>query len=808
MTIREYLRGHRLYLDGGTGTLLQAAGLQAGELPERWNVTHPEVVTQIHRDYYNAGSHVVNTNTFGANRLKYDPDELDAVIRAAIRNAKEARATSTAPQEKWVAFDLGPTGKMLKPYGDLDFEEAVSIFAESVRLAVRYGVDLILIETMNDSYETKAALLAAKENSDLPVFVCNAYGDDGKLMTGAEPAAMVAMLEGMGADAIGVNCSLGPKALGPIVQEYLRYASVPVILKPNAGLPKVVQGKTVYDILPPEFAEEMEPLLRDGVRIAGGCCGTTPAYLQALVERTASIQPVPIEPKSFTCISSYTHTVFFGERPVLIGERINPTGKKRFKEALRNRDMDYILKEGIAQQEKGVHVLDVNVGLPEIDEVRMLQDAVCELQAVINLPLQIDTSDPIAMEAALRRYNGKAMINSVNGKKESMEAVFPLAKKYGGLVVALTLDEDGIPPTAEGRVAIARRILEEAARYGIAAKDILFDPLALTISADAQAGQETLRAVGRIRRELGCPTSLGVSNISFGLPEREIINANFFALALWEGLSAAIMNPYSTEMMKAYYAFCALRGLDDNCTDYIGFTQTLPKTVAVSSGSAPTSTEAGSTEGRSALQRAILKGLKEQASVHTTELLQSKPPLSIVQEEIIPALNEVGIGFEKKTVYLPQLLMSAEAAGSAFERIKASMPTGKASDKCAFVLATVKGDIHDIGKNIVKLLLENYGFPVSDLGKDVPPEAVVAKVLELHAPLAGLSALMTTTVPAMEETIRQLHEQAPWCKVVVGGAVLNQEYADAIGADKYAKDAMETVRYAEEINASLSKEKE
>ena len=802
MRITDYLKEHILYLDGGMGTLLQAQGLCPGELPERWNITHPEVIRSIHREYFNAGSNVVNTNTFGANCLKFSAEELEDIVKAAIANARVALAESRGEQPKWVALNIGPTGRMLKPYGDLDFEDAISVFAETVKLGVKYGADLIIIETMNDSYETKAALLAVKESSDLPVFVSNAYGEDGKLMTGADPAAMVAMLEGMGADAVGVNCSLGPKALVKVAEEYLRCASVPVLLKPNAGLPKAVNGKTVYDVLPDEFAEDVASLIRCGVRIAGGCCGTTPEYISSTVNASADIVPVTIEKKNITCVSSYTHAVVFGESPVLIGERINPTGKKRFKEALKAHDIDYILKEGIAQQEKGVHILDVNVGLPDIDEVQMLKEAICELQAIINLPLQIDTSDPVAMEVALRRYNGKAMVNSVNGKQESMDAVFPLVKKYGGLIVALTLDENGIPDKAEGRLAIARRILARAEKYGIEKKDIIFDPLAMTISADSHAAKETMRAVGLINSVLGCHTSLGVSNVSFGLPGRDMVNGTFFALALGQGLSAAIMNPYSQEMMKTYYTYRALAGIDDNCAGFIEFANTVPPVVdqatPAKNDAAPSNDEFGSE-----LQRAIVKGLKEQTAGLTDRLIATIAPLQIVQEEIIPALNIVGVGFENKTVYLPQLLMSAEAAKSAFEVIKSKMSGEKATDKCAFVIATVKGDIHDIGKNIVKLILENYGFPVTDLGRDVTPEAIVKATIRLHAPIVGLSALMTTTVPAMEETIKQLHRQAPWCKIVVGGAVLNQEYADAIGADKYAKDAMEAVRYAEEINQNL-----
>ena len=796
MKITEYIKENILYLDGGMGTLLQAQGLKSGELPERWNITHPDVITGIHRDYFNAGSNIVNTNTFGANSLKFESNELELIIKSAIENAKKAREESETEHPKWVALDIGPTGRMLAPYGDFDFEDAVKTFAQTVKLGVKYGAELIVIETMNDSYETKAALLAAKENSDLPVFVSNAYSEDGKLMTGADPSAMVAMLEGMGADAIGVNCSLGPKALSGIVGEYLKYASIPVILKPNAGLPKSVDGKTVFDVLPLEFAEDVTELIKKGVRIAGGCCGTTPEYIGELVKKSGDVTVKPIEEKNITCVSSYTHAVVFDKKPVLIGERINPTGKKRFKEALKANDIDYILKEGIAQEEKGVDILDVNVGLPEIDEVKMLKTAVCELQAIIDLPLQIDTSDITAMETAMRRYNGKAMINSVNGKQESMDAVFPLVKKYGGLVVALTLDESGIPDKADERLEIAKRILCEVEKYGIDKKDIIFDPLALTISADTNAGKETLRAVELITNELGCKTSLGVSNVSFGLPRRDIINSTFFSLAMGNGLSAAIMNPYSDEMMKAYYAFCALNGLDANCEKYIDFASNLQETAVTT---AVTNSDKGAESYKSDLQRAIVKGLKEQSGVITKELLKTVEPLRIVQEDIIPALDIVGKGFEEKKFYLPQLLMSAESAKSAFEEIKNAMTGESSADKSTVVIATVKGDIHDIGKNIVKLLLENYGFNVIDLGRDVAPEDIVEATVKTHAPIVGLSALMTTTVPAMEETIKLLREKAPWCKVMVGGAVLNQEYADAIGADNYSKDAMSAVRYAETV---------
>lgn len=805
MTVINYLKENMVFLDGSMGTLLQKEGLKAGEYPELWNITHPDIIQRIHREYFDAGSNIVYTNTFGANTLKFSLVQLDEIIRAAIENAKTARETSIGKQEKFIALDVGPTGRLLKPYGDFDFEEAVTVFSEIVKAGARYGADLIVIETMNDSYETKAALLAAKENSDLPVFVSNAYGEDGKLMTGATPAAMVAMVEGMGADAIGANCSLGPKQLAGVVEELLKYASIPVFFKPNAGIPKSVQGETVFDVSREEFAGEVLRLLKAGVRAAGGCCGTTPEYIKLLTEGGKGINCIPVTAKDITWVSSYTHTVEFGNAPILIGERINPTGKKRFKQALEEKDIDYILEEGINQQDKGVHILDVNVGLPGIDEPEMLKRVLCELQAIIDLPMQVDTSDPEAMETALRRYNGKAMINSVSGKEESMKAIFPLVKKYGGLVVALTLDESGIPTTWEGRVEIAGKIINTAAEYGIKKKDIIFDTLAMTISADTSSAMVTVKALKEIRERLGCHTSLGVSNVSFGLPAREGVNSTFFVSALENGLSAAIMNPYSDEMLRAYFAYCALHNLDENCEKYIEFAASR-KVLSQGEAQMQTQTIAPSSEDfKSALQKAVVRGLREQSGEVTRELLKTEAPLDIVQKELIPALDIVGKGFEEKRIYLPQLLMSAEAAKSAFEIIKSHMSSDKDAsvEKCSFVIATVQGDIHDIGKNIVKLLLENYGFDVSDMGKDVAPDVIVSEVVRKHAPLAGLSALMTTTVPAMEETIRQLRKEAPWCKIVVGGAVLTEEYAAQIGADKYARDAMETVRYGESIYVQL-----
>ena len=801
MSLRKLIKEKIIYLDGGMGSLLLSKGLKAGELPERWNITNRDAITEIHKSYYDAGSNIVSANTFGANSLKFSVDELEEIIKAAFENARKAAELTSNKAEKFVALDIGPTGRLLKPFGDFDFEEAVETFANTVKLGVKYGADLIFIETMNDSYETKAAVLAAKENSDLPIFVSNAYSENGKLMTGASPGAMVAMLEGLGVDALGANCSLGPKQLKDVVAELLKYASVPVILKPNAGLPCACGGETHYDVDANEFSLDVAEMVQGGVTIVGGCCGTTPEYIQKTVERTVGIEFKAPQKKNDTLVSSYSHSVKIGDKPILIGERINPTGKKRFKQALLENDIDYILQEGLNQQAKGVQILDVNVGMPEIDEKKMLETAVCELQAVIDLPLQIDTANADAMENAMRRYNGKAMINSVNGKAESMSAIFPLVKKYGGVVVALTLDESGIPATVEGRIEIARKILKTAEEYGIDKKDVVFDTLCMAVSADTTAAPTTLGSLNYIRKELGINTVLGVSNISFGLPEREKINSSFFAFALENGLSAAIINPYSVDMMNVYYTYMTLHNMDENCADYIRFaTETLSDIKSVSA--TPVAAQSTETQGTSQLQGAIIKGLKEQAASVCAEMLKFCAPLDIVNNEIVPALDIVGVGYEEKRVYLPQLLMSAEAAKCAFEKIKDFiLGSGGAQEKKAkIVVASVEGDIHDIGKNIVKVLLENYGFEVIDLGRDVAPERVLEAVEANKAPLCGLSALMTTTVPAMAETVKLIREKAPYCKTMVGGAVITQETADLIGADKYAKDAMEGVRYAEVIS--------
>ena len=803
MNIRERLGKELLFLDGGMGTLLQAEGLAPGELPETWNIEHPEKVEAIHRRYYEAGSDVVLANTFGANVCKFHDDRytVEEVIRAGIANAK--RAGEQIGKETYVALDMGPTGKLLKPMGDLDFDDAYEAFAEAVRYGEKYGADLIHIETMSDTYEVKAAILAAKENSSLPVFVTMIFDERGKLLTGGDVPSVVAMLEGLRVDALGLNCGLGPKQMLPILNDLRRYTSLPIIVKPNAGLPKQKNGETYYDVEPDEFARIMQEVVKGGACVIGGCCGTTPEHIKKLVEECKDLPLREIEKKHDTIVSSYGQAVILDDMPRIIGERINPTGKKKFKEALKNEDMDYILKEAITQQDKGAHILDVNVGLPDIDEVAMMEKVVKELQSVTSLPLQIDTVDGKAMERAMRIYNGKPMINSVNGKQVSMDEVFPLIRKYGGVVVGLTIDEEGIPKDAEGRVRVAGKIINEAAKYGIDKKDIVIDVLTMTISSEKDGAKVPLEALTRVREEFGVRTVLGVSNISFGLPRRPIVNSYFYAMAMQNGLTAGIINPSSEDMMKAYRSYNALMGFDENCTNYIstyaGTTETVTVQASQAAATAGNAPKAAGVE--MTLKYAIERGLKEEAHHITRDLIGTREPLDIIQEELIPALNVVGEGFEKGTVFLPQLLMSADAAKIAFAVIKDVLASSGQEEekKEKIILATVKGDIHDIGKNIVKVLLENYGFDVIDLGKDVPPEAIVEKAVEENVTLVGLSALMTTTVVSMEETIKLLREKKPDCKVMVGGAVLNQDYADMIGADFYGKDAMQSVHYAQKF---------
>lgn len=759
------------YFDGGMGSMLN---LRPGELPEKLNISDPDRVYRVHKAYADAGADIITANTFGANRLKYD--NCDELVKAGVALAKKTG--------KKVALDLGPTGKLLKPMGDLDFEDCVSIYADVVN-AGKDDADIVLIETMGDTYEIKAAMLAAKENCDLPIFVSMIFDEKGRLLTGADVKTACAVVEGLGADVIGFNCGLGPKQMIPLVEELEKYTSTPIMVNPNAGLPESVNGETVYNVDPDEFSDLMAQIADLGVSYLGGCCGTTPAHIKALIEKTKNIPDVPPSKKNFTFVTSYSQSVELGEKSAVIGERINPTGKKLLKQALRDRDMDYILREGISQKDCGAHILDVNVGLPEIDEVEMLKSAVYELQSVLPTPLQLDSSDAVAMEQALRIYNGKPLINSTNGKEKSMHEIFPLAKKYGGVVVCLCLDENGIPETADGRIKVAQKIINTAAEYGIDKKDLIVDALAMTISTDTKNAIETLKAVDYIKHTLGVNTVLGVSNISFGLPNREAVNTAFYTLCLKAGLSAGIINPKSQSMMNAYYSYNALAGLDENCTEYIESAVVID---AVADASNIT------------LLDAIVKGMKEESAKCAKELLKTQNSLDIINEYIIPALDKVGDGFEKNKIFLPQLLMSADSAKAAFDEIKAHMiVNGNSQVKGEkIIIATVEGDIHDIGKNIVKVLLANYGFDVVDLGKDVKCETVLDETIKNDAKLVGLSALMTTTVPNMEKTIKLIHENTD-AKVFVGGAVLTKDYAKMINADWYAKDAMESVRIAQEF---------
>jgi len=803
MSFRDKIGKELLFFDGGMGTLLQERGLKAGEVPETWNMLHPEVIEQINREYLLAGCNVVSANTFGVNRFKckdlaYSVDEL---VSAGVRIAKSAMETvrikeGNAQQRMYCALDIGSLGKLLKPLGEISFGEAYDAFKEVVLAGDLAGADLVLIETVSDPYEIKAAVLAAKENSKLPIVVTMIFDESGKLLTGGDVESVTAMLEGLGVDAIGFNCGLGPEQMKRLLPQLTACCSLPIVINPNAGLPVVVNGQTMFTVEPDAFAKSIRTLVEMGASAVGGCCGTTPEHIRKVVEVCGDLKITPVTDKNRTVVSSYNHAVCFTKKPLIIGERINPTGKPKLKQALRDNNMEYIYKEGLTQEENGAHILDVNVGLPEIDEPVLMREAVTGIQAIIDLPLQIDTSDPVAMEEGLRYYNGKPMLNSVNGKKESMESVFPIAKKYGAVVVCLCLDEDGIPETVEGRLKVAQKIVDTAASYGIAKKNLVMDALVLTISTGQDNARVTLETLYKIRYEMGIHTVLGVSNISFGLPDRVKINTAFFTMAMNNGLSAGIVNPSSEPMMAAYYSFNALIGEDEQCMQYI---EECARQNDKEKPQAGVERKKEAESGALSLHDAIVKGLSESAYQATIRLLDEKTDsLSIINEMLIPALDVVGKGFEEKKMFLPQLLMSADAAKASFEAIKETLSKqGKNSEsKGKIVIATVKGDIHDIGKNIVKTLLENYGFEMIDLGKDVAPELILKTVQENDIKLVGLSALMTTTVVYMEETIQLLRENHAGCKVMVGGAVLTQEYADMIGADFYSKDAMGSVRYA------------
>lgn len=773
LPIQEAIKKKRIYFDGATGSYLSSLGYTAA--PEQVCLADPDVILEMHRKYISAGADIIKTNTFGVNPIKYD--NYAERVRIAAELAIKAREGTDA----YVALDIGPLGKLLSPLGDLDFEDAVSAFKAVITAAEGLDIDLILIETMNDSYETKAAVLAAKESSYLPIFVTNVYGADGKLMTGADPAAMACMLEGLGASAIGMNCSLGPEKMLEVLPRLAERTSLPIIVNPNAGLPTVKEGKTVYNTDAREFAKLMKEIAGYAT-ILGGCCGTTPEYIK---ETRAAVDGIPFvlpSEKEITAVSSYTHAVTFGKAPVMIGERINPTGKPRLKEAIKSFDMDYIIAEAIAEEGAGAHVLDVNVGVPGVDEPAVMRRAISEISAVVDLPLQIDSPNPEALGAAMRIYNGKPLVNSVNGKQEIMDAVFPLVKKYGGVVIALTLDEGGIPADKDGRLAIAKKIISEAEKWGIDKKDIIVDPLAMAVSGDKNAALVTIDTVKELTA-LGIKTSVGVSNVSFGLPERDKLNAAYLTSLLSAGLTAAIVNPHSERIRDVFLNHNALYGYDEGFAEYI---------------SKSTQGEAAATEKptEKTLFFAVRQGIKRLAENIAESMCKTTDAMEIINAHIIPALDEIGREFDGGRAYLPELIMSAEAAAGAFEVIKRHIPTVKGKGR-RIVIATVKGDIHDIGKNIVKVVLESYGYDVIDLGRDVDKERILTAARESGAMLVGLSALMTTTVAAMQEAISLLKKEIPDVKIMVGGAVLTEDYAKEIGADYYAKDAMEGIKVAE-----------
>lgn len=767
-----------LIFDGAMGTMLQKGLLKVGELPELLNIKKPEEIINIHKKYIEAGAEVITANTFGANAKKLSGSGYGVadVIEAGISCAKSAGA-------KYVALDIGPTGALLKPLGTMTFEEAYDIFAEEVKAGA--DADIIIIETMSDLLEAKAALLAAKENSKLPVFVTMTFSDDGRTFLGTDAVSAAITLSSLGADAVGVNCSLGPEELLGVTEDIAKYATVPVIVQPNAGLPVVENGETVYKTTPQAYAKSIEKMVDMGVSIIGGCCGTTPEHIKEITKILKGRKPKQRDIKPYTAVSSYQKSVIIDKDIAVIGERINPTGKKRLKEALRNKEYAYVLGEAVAQTENGADILDVNAGLPEIDEKEVLVNLITEIQSSTNLPLQIDSTDPEAISAAVRIYNGKPIINSVNGKEESMREILPIVKKYGTLVVALCLDENGIPDTAEGRVEVAEKIIERAKEYGIPEENILVDTLVLTASTNQETVLENLKAIKIIKQKYNVKTVLGVSNVSFGLPNRETVNSVFLAMALEAGLDLPILNPMSEKYMQTVSVYRVLKNIDKGSEKYI---------EKYSNVEEKTEKKELSTD----IKNIIVKGQKNLAADATREMLKEHSAFDIINNFFIPALDIVGEKFDKGEIFLPQLINSAEAVGAGFEVLKSKsgeeVPKGE-----KIIIATVKGDIHDIGKNIVKMLLENYGYNVLDLGRDVEPEVILDCVKRENAKLVGLSALMTTTVKYMAETIELLKENNVNAKIMVGGAVLTPEYAKMVGADFYAKDAQDAARIAGEV---------
>ena len=805
---RKRLGQDVLFFDGGMGTMLQARGLRLRELPEVLNLTHPDLIGSIHRDYLEAGADFVTTNTFGANRWKLEGSghTVAEAVSAAVRVARSAADAFGAR----VALDIGPSGKVLAPLGDAAFEDVYEAVAEQVRAGAE-GCDAVLLETFTDLYELKASLLAVKDHCTLPVFATMSFEEGGRTFFGAGIDSMVMTLEGLGVAALGVNCSLGPVQLEPIVEAICALSRIPVMVQPNAGLPVMRGGASSYDVTPDQFADLMSRFAGMGAAVLGGCCGTNPEYIvktvRAVTQRIRTVVPRSVPETTGICTPA--RAVVFDGDFTIIGERLNPTGKKALQAALRAGDMDYVLKEALEQQDQGAHVLDVNVGLPDIDEPALLSRTVMEIQGIIDLPLQLDSANAKALEAAARIYNGKPLINSVSGKEASLRTVLPIARKYGACVLGLTLDDSGIPESAEARLAVARRIVEEAERIGIPRRNVLIDCLTLTASAQQDLVRETLKAVRMVREELGVRTVLGLSNVSFGLPRRPLVNRTLFAAALMQGLDAAILNPGDAGMRETLAAWRLLSGKDRNAQDYIAYCEAHPESAPTPSRPA-TGAAADAPNppmpSRGDLASAIARGLKEEAAERTRELLDALPPLDVVEKHIVPALDAVGRDYEAKRLFLPQLIKSAEAAKAAFECLRERLASGPKEGGEApgepIALATVYGDVHDIGKNIVKVILENYNFRVLDLGKDVPPDRIVAEVKRNGIRIVGLSALMTTTVASMKETIEDLRRECPEVKVIVGGAVLTPDLARYVDADHYARDAMEAVRIAIRISSA------
>ena len=786
MTFKQYMEENIVIFDGAMGTQLQNKGLNLGDVPEVLNIKNGNIIEEIHKEYIDAGANVITTNTFGANELKLQQVEysVEELIDSAVLNAKKA----AEGRKVYIALGLGPIGQLIEPMGNLTFDEAYNIYKRQIVAGVKSGVNLILIETMTDLYEAKAAVLAAKENSDLPVIVTMTFEKDRRTFTGCLPSSMAITLEGLGVDGLGINCSLGPKEIVPIVEELLKWTNLPILVQANAGLPLVDQGHTRYCVGAEEFAEEYYKLVKSGVNLLGGCCGTSPEYIKKIKEKISGLKKKSRERKSFSSLCTPTNTLLIDGVKV-VGERINPTGKKLLKEALKNDNMEYILQQGLSQVEAGAHILDVNVGIREINQKETIVKVIKELQKVTKVPLQIDSSDYEVIEAGLRYYNGKAIVNSINGEEEVMDKILPLVKKYGAAVVGLTLDENGIPDKAYARYKIAEKIVKKAESYGIKREDIYIDTLALTCSAQQEEVVETIKALTLVKEKLKVKTLLGVSNISFGMPNRPIINETFLAIALAAGLDLPIINPNDQAMMDKIYAFKVLYNYDKGSVEFI-------KKYGQGAVKKKESTRSYN------LKELVIKGLKDNAALATEELLGKKNELQVVNEFLIPALDQVGDDFEKGRIFLPQLIQAAETVKVSFDVLKKSLKDKGSEDisKGKIILATVKGDIHDIGKNIVKVILENYNYEIIDLGKDVSWERILEEVKKYNEHvLVGLSALMTTTMRSMEETIEKLCENNLDCTIMVGGAVLTPEYAKSMGADYYGKDAKAAVEIAKKV---------